>query len=989
MYVYLNSQKSELRRIKKLPLVRLENGQHVCAGNQLVFFPPGDAEARKEIAPFLEELPILHSSLLIGNTCNVIETFLKSLGVRMLHPEDLIRESICPKYHQPDGPSVAQNRLHVRYLQRFLSKVPKATLSNLKKEISKTPILLVYGQDQQENRRFLKPCEAYLSQTYTSNTNLETYFSGCSNVWYVDNNYLESNSDRRKWLQFFKSIDAMDTPRIGMENLTVNSQNRQELNERGLEWKNSRNGLTIEDRHFDGLPEVLARISSHKEINLAQVLWHLLVKALPSGESQRDTFFQGIYRWGTYNSQSESFQAMFYRQLQKTAWLPDEQGNFRVPAECFAPTSENHKVLGDSVAYLHPDFDISQDSEAARWLARKLGVHLNANTDSVLNYLQTLSRTGVSVEQIEPLYCFLAQQNSFPSEEFKQKPLTFTFNPEPNWWKLDKVFWEDESPVFGNHRGYLKESYADYEAILRPFFTTLGVSERAAPLDYVHVIRDVTSVELADDAEVRERVKILYGRLWQSLQEGGSLLNSEEWQREWEQTRNGKCWLGKKGSEWGFFSRHELVWNDHHDYIAEIFRNEVPFWAFDDDLLGLAINLGVEGCSQADVKFHPRGDQEEYEIWSLKVRGLHPYIHDFLNSPRLCEAHEEGKSAYVLDSLSVRLVEELETTYTLKEISLTHPNPRQSFLDPTDQKSMLWLALEADESQYAWLIGDALQYYFGDVKEISGFIEDLLTKNQEDVLTRWKQKGLQTDFSIPSTKEDSEEDEESIGESVDGRFPGEPGGEENSGTNDSGVETLTIHEEPETGNEDNDSTENGSEPPTYRSRPSGGGTRPRRSKGINTPSGNRGAGHSSSRSGDTGGETHMEATDTSPHARKEIENIGMEHARRHEKKQGRTPKDVSSENRGYDIYSTSPDGKIRCIEVKARSDHGFVVLTSNEWSTAQQFKDDYFLYVVLNAIPQPELYIIRNPADVVRAVEQIDVRYQVPVSEITEHGIRV
>ena len=133
----------------------------------------------------------------------------------------------------------------------------------------------------------------------------------------------------------------------------------------------------------------------------------------------------------------------------------------------------------------------------------------------------------------------------------------------------------------------------------------------------------------------------------------------------------------------------------------------------------------------------------------------------------------------------------------------------------------------------------------------------------------------------------------------------------------------------------------------------------------------------------------MEATDTSPHARKEIENIGMEHARRHEKKQGRTPKDVSSENRGYDIYSTSPDGKIRCIEVKARSDHGFVVLTSNEWSTAQQFKDDYFLYVVLNAIPQPELYIIRNPADVVRAVEQIDVRYQVPVSEITEHGIRV
>ena len=57
LYVYLpNSQKSELRRIKKLPLVRLENGQHVCAGNQLVFFPPGDAEARKMDVHFPQKL---------------------------------------------------------------------------------------------------------------------------------------------------------------------------------------------------------------------------------------------------------------------------------------------------------------------------------------------------------------------------------------------------------------------------------------------------------------------------------------------------------------------------------------------------------------------------------------------------------------------------------------------------------------------------------------------------------------------------------------------------------------------------------------------------------------------------------------------------------------------------------------------------------------------------------------------------------------------
>ena len=41
LYVYMNSQKSELERIKKLPLVRLENGEHVCANRKSVFFSAG------------------------------------------------------------------------------------------------------------------------------------------------------------------------------------------------------------------------------------------------------------------------------------------------------------------------------------------------------------------------------------------------------------------------------------------------------------------------------------------------------------------------------------------------------------------------------------------------------------------------------------------------------------------------------------------------------------------------------------------------------------------------------------------------------------------------------------------------------------------------------------------------------------------------------------------------------------------------------------
>ena len=316
----------------------------------------------------------------------------------------------------------------------------------------------------------------------------------------------------------------------------------------------------IKDYDVNSLSKVLAEISKSQEADLSQALWRLLVKAVPPASAQwkRDSFFQGTYHWFyQFNRLPKSFDAKFYRQLKKTAWLPDEQGKLRSPSECFAPTSENRRVLGDSVAYLHPDINISEDNEPARWLAGKLGVHLNADTESVLNYLQTLSDTTsnspvrVSVKDIEPLYRFLDRQDAPPREKFEEKSLIFTSSPEPRWWQADQVFWVDESAVFGDDRGYLNAHYAD---TLKPFFIALGVSERASLLDYLRVIRGVRrSTKQAEDVEVRKRVKILYGRLWGALQEGGSSLEDENLQKEWEQVREGRCWLGKEGSEWGFF----------------------------------------------------------------------------------------------------------------------------------------------------------------------------------------------------------------------------------------------------------------------------------------------------------------------------------------------------------------------------------------------------------------------------------------------------
>jgi superfamily II DNA or RNA helicase len=118
------------------------------------------------------------------------------------------------------------------------------------------------------------------------------------------------------------------------------------------------------------------------------------------------------------------------------------------------------------------------------------------------------------------------------------------------------------------------------------------------------------------------------------------------------------------------------------------------------------------------------------------------------------------------------------------------------------------------------------------------------------------------------------------------------------------------------------------------------------------------------------------ATDEAVRSDAEIEAIGMQVAMEYEREKGRLPEDVSTQNLGYDIRSTSLSGEVRYIEVKARATTGAIVLTPNEWLMAQRLGNEYWLYVVENAATQPRLRIIQNPAAKLQPEEVVEiVRY--------------
>jgi len=108
----------------------------------------------------------------------------------------------------------------------------------------------------------------------------------------------------------------------------------------------------------------------------------------------------------------------------------------------------------------------------------------------------------------------------------------------------------------------------------------------------------------------------------------------------------------------------------------------------------------------------------------------------------------------------------------------------------------------------------------------------------------------------------------------------------------------------------------------------------------------------------------------------EVEKIGMKVAMEYEQSNGRFPEDVSLQNLGYDIRSQDEKINYRYVEVKARKNEGSVALTPNEWLMAHRLGDEYWLYIVVNALTNPELYLIQNPASKLSPDKEINiVRY--------------
>ena len=110
---------------------------------------------------------------------------------------------------------------------------------------------------------------------------------------------------------------------------------------------------------------------------------------------------------------------------------------------------------------------------------------------------------------------------------------------------------------------------------------------------------------------------------------------------------------------------------------------------------------------------------------------------------------------------------------------------------------------------------------------------------------------------------------------------------------------------------------------------------------------------------------------------RDIELTAMRIAMQYERDHGRTPHDRSADNLGFDILSGGEEGE-RFIEVKGRAGVGKVELTENEWRTAENLGDAYWLYIVSDIATEPQLETVQDPVNSFADSIIKRTRYEIP-----------
>lgn len=312
LYEFLNGQPALRRRFEQLPLVRLEDGAHVQPhrdGQPQAFLPGAIASG----------FPLVRAA-----TCKNEKAleFLRSLRLTEPDPVDDVVRNVTPKYK--GEPVEADGEEYNTDIKRILNAYATQHRDQRNKLI-----------EALREARFVRTVDAgdgsqHLSKpggVYLATERLKELFAGVSGVMLVDDSYscLKGEGVR----ELLEACGAVRYLRP-MPDSTLSREERSALRKRAGHAHTSGQNDCIHDYNLLGLKhllEALPKLTAEERYAKARLIWEELANL---EERRGKDIFAGEYTWTYYGSYRATFDAAFVRDLNKTAWIPDQNGDLQM-----------------------------------------------------------------------------------------------------------------------------------------------------------------------------------------------------------------------------------------------------------------------------------------------------------------------------------------------------------------------------------------------------------------------------------------------------------------------------------------------------------------------------------------------------------------------------------------------------------------------------------------------------------------------------------
>ena len=344
-YEFMSTQVALTRQAKKLPLIRLKEGEHVRAGSddQLQAFLPGKVEtgfptvrvsvcSTTDSLAFLKSLGLTEPDPVEDVIRNILPKYrttdprapLKSLGLTEPDPaEDVIR-NIPPKYSDEEH-SVAGDTYEsdVQRIIGAFSIDSRERRDRLVSALRKTPF--VRAVDAGDGTK----CQTRPRDLYIATERLKSLFEGIAGIKLVDDSCAVLRGEKARDL-----LEACGSVRYlrPIKDTSLSGKERRELRAKTGQKETSNRNDQIEDWTLQGISEVLSalpEINTETRKEKAKQIWEELINL---EERRGKAVFSGEYTWTYYGDyRAPPFDSAFIRLLNKSEWVPDDEGDLRRP----------------------------------------------------------------------------------------------------------------------------------------------------------------------------------------------------------------------------------------------------------------------------------------------------------------------------------------------------------------------------------------------------------------------------------------------------------------------------------------------------------------------------------------------------------------------------------------------------------------------------------------------------------------------------------